>query len=134
MNVLYAVGVLGKGKNKQVFITDQSVVPQDDFLEQVEQAEADLQDAKSRLRGKKKQLAELMRHQLCYKRVLKRNEKLNAKLKIKMPFLIAQVPKLQSHLQMKPYSPYRMELISETPFKCLGDVDVLKLLGMGEVY
>jgi len=36
LNVLYAVGVLGKGKNKQVFITDPTAVPQDYLVGELE--------------------------------------------------------------------------------------------------
>jgi hypothetical protein len=76
-------------------------VPQDDFLGELEQFEEDLSSVKSRIRFKKKKLSELMRHQLCYKRVLKRNEKFNDKHKVQMPFIIAQVPRFQSNLQVR---------------------------------
>ena len=35
---------------------------------------------------------------------------------------------------MRKYSQHRLELVSERALRCLGDVDVLNMLGMGEVY
>lgn len=47
-----------------------------------------LSSSKSRLQSKQQELVQLMRNQLCYKRMLKRNEKRDDKLKVKLPFFI----------------------------------------------
>ncbi len=134
LNVLYAVGVLGKGKHKQVFITDSSAVPPpDDLLAQLAAEERELGAAKGRLGAKRKRLVELVRQQLCYKRVVKRNEKALAKSKLRMPFLLVCVPQEQSHAQVRFYSEHRLQLVSERAFSCLGDVDVLIKMGLEEV-
>jgi len=57
-------------------------------------------------------------------------------IKIKLPFLLANIPdrpknRLDAHYT---HNDKKLELISNLPMQCYGDADVLGKLGFGEIY
>jgi hypothetical protein len=170
LNVLYAVGVLKKGKNKQVFCSQEYDMRHK--LQQQEQQvvafERDNFEKIKDLEAKKHKLAELAKQQMAFQYMIKRNrkyeEKINTRkirqaptstsvvtdhqqppvpqtaqtetaLRIKLPFLLANVPnRPDNELKLLEFNQQRLELVSNMPIHCYGDLDVLEMMGFGEVY
>ena len=84
----------------------------------VSEAHDKISSAKNRLKDKMKSLTELVRNDLSYKRMLKRNEKTyrlvdRQDVKIKLPLMLVSIPEgPKNELHVREYNSSRLELIS----------------------
>ena len=154
LNVLYAVGVLQKGQNKQVFCSaeyDQRSRGQ--AQDEIQKMEARVKQGCAGLQEKSKRLQDMMLQQISYKYMIKRNRKAEEKrqealarvskqgapeagdaqsnIRIHLPFLLMTISDQPGRLIMNEYNDRRLELSSSVPMQVYGDADVLGMLGFG---
>lgn len=80
LNVLYAVGVLQKGQNKQVFCSQEyDQRNKNQAQDELSRLEDRVKQGSQSLKDKSRQLYELMMHQMSYKYMIKRNRKAEEK-------------------------------------------------------
>lgn len=53
---------------------------------------------------------------------------------MRLPFLVASIPEKPNNKLQVNYTKTKLEMMSHSEIRCHGDTDVLRMMGLGEVY